>query len=149
MPWHDFKICHGNKCISLISFHHAYKLFLLLIQCIVVALFLSLLPVLPWCLRHLRPVWQTLGPYIDVFLQRPAHLPHHAQLSHWGRESVHPAASAIHPRCPAVPPRPLRLEQVCLPVWYWPGWVIEMDRFVFVFKAYIYVGDVSYLTQII
>lgn len=80
------------------------------------AFFLSLLPVLPWCLRHFRPVRQTLGPHIDVFLQRPAHLPHHAQLSHRGREPVHPAAPAIHPRRTPVPPRPLRLEQVCLPL---------------------------------
>lgn len=96
---------------------------------------LSLFPVLPWCLRHLWPVWQTLGPHIDVFLQCPAHLPHHAQLSHRGRESVHPAAPTIHQRCAAVPPRPLRLEQVCLPVWHWSGWVLRMDHLCLCFES--------------
>ncbi|KAI3373969.1 hypothetical protein L3Q82_022537, partial [Scortum barcoo] len=34
----------------------------------------SLLAVLPRCLRHLRPVRQALRPHVDVLLQRPAHL---------------------------------------------------------------------------
>lgn len=88
--------------------------------------FLSLLPVLSWCLRHLRPVRQALGAHVDVLLQRPAHLPHHAQLPHRGREPIHLAAAAIHPWSTAVPPRPLQVEQVCLPVRHRPRWVMRM-----------------------
>lgn len=80
----------------------------------------SLFPVLPRRLCHLRPVRQALSPHVDVLLQRPAHLSHHAQLPHRGREPVHPAAPAIHQGGSPVPPRPLRLEQVRLPVRHRP-----------------------------
>ena len=91
--------------------------------------FPSLLAVLPRCLRHLRPVRQALRPHVDIFLQRPAHLPHHAQLPHRGREPVHPAAPAVHQGGSAVPPRPLRLEQVRLPLRHRPRWVMRIDCF--------------------
>lgn len=82
--------------------------------------FPSLLPVLPRRVRHLWPVRQTLGPHVDVLLQRPAHLPHHAQLPHRGGEPVHAAAATFDPGSPAVAARPLRLEQVRLPVRHRP-----------------------------
>lgn len=91
----------------------------------------SLFPVLPRRLCHLRPVRQALSPHVDVLLQRPAHLSHHSQLPHRGREPVHPAAPAIHPRGSPVPPRPLRLEQVRLPVRHRPRWVGRVDCFFF------------------
>lgn len=83
----------------------------------------SLFPVLPRRLRHLWIVRQTLGPHVDVVLQCSAHLAHHAQLPHWGWESVHSAAPALDSWCSAVPARPLRLEQVRFPVRHRPRWV--------------------------
>lgn len=82
----------------------------------------SLFPVLPRRLRHLWIVRQTLGPHVDVVLQCSAHLAHHAQLPHWGWESVHSAAPALDSWCSAVPARPLRLEQVRFPVRHRPRW---------------------------
>lgn len=105
----------------------SYFKFMVPINFYVLVSFCSLLPVLPRCLRHLRPVRQAFGPHVDILLQRAAHLPHHAEFPHRGREPVHPAAPAVDPWGPPVPPRPLRLEQVRLPVRHRPRWVMKIN----------------------
>lgn len=79
---------------------------------------ISLFSVFKGSLRYLRPLWQALSEHADVVLWGPAHQPSDAQLSHWRRRPVHPAAPAVHQRGFAVTVGPLRLEPICLPLWY-------------------------------
>lgn len=76
----------------------------------------SLFPVFKGGLCHLWPLRQALSEHVDIILWGPAHQPGDAQLPHWRRGPVHPAAAAVHQRCSAVTAWPLWLESICLPL---------------------------------